>query len=548
MTTPHRDPPMPLVDDFLTAAARARPTREALVCGDVRWTYAELDERASALAASLARRGVERGDRVLILGENSAEVVVSFWAAQRASAVPVVVSPQTKRDKLAYLLADCRPRALIADAALGRVFAGPAMDSPHLATALVAGRGASEALGELNGAETLARAMVEGANLPPPPKTAIDLDLATIIYTSGSTGEPKGVMHTHQSVRAAALSITRYLENDPSDVILAALPLSFDYGLYQVIMAAAAGASVVVERSMAYPARALARVASERITGFPGVPTVFAMMRELAVQGFDLQSVRYVTNTAAALAPSHVAFLRELFPAAAIYSMYGLTECKRVSYLPPSRLEDKADSVGVAIPGTELWIADESGNRLGRGEVGEIVVRGATVMRGYWEKPEATARRLRPGPLPGERVLHTGDLGMLDDEGLLYFVGRSDDVIKSRGEKVAPREVELALLAIPTVREAAVVGEPDPVLGQAIVAYVALAQGAHMNAAAIRRGLRERLESYMVPTRIVLVDELPKTSTGKVKKTDLGGGERGTSREGGEACDETDKDRADVRG
>jgi acyl-CoA synthetase (AMP-forming)/AMP-acid ligase II len=217
----------------------------------------------------------------------------------------------------------------------------------------------------------------------------------------------------------------------------------------------------------------------------------------------------------------HVTLLRELFPTARIYSMYGLTECKRCTYLPPEDLARKPTSVGIAIPNTELWIVDEDGNRVGPNVVGQLVIRGATVMRGYWGKPEQTARKLRPGPLPGEVVLYTGDLCRLDDEGYLYFVARMDDVIKSRGEKVAPKEVESALVDIPGVKEAAVIGVPDEVLGQAVKAFVVCETGVTLSEREVRRACERRLESFMVPRQIVFVPELPRTDTGKVKKTAL---------------------------
>jgi len=258
------------------------------------------------------------------------------------------------------------------------------------------------------------------------------------------------------------------------------------------------------------------------VTGFPGVPTVFATLAEMkTLAGHDLSSVRYVTNTAAALAPKHLAFLRAAFPSARIYSMYGLTECKRCTYLPPEDIERKPGSVGIAIPNTEIWIVDEDGRRVEANRVGQLVVRGATVMRGYWGNPEATARRLRPGPLPGETVLYTGDACRLDEEGYLYFVGRMDDVIKSRGEKVAPREVEAALLAVPGVKEAAVIGVPDDILGEAIKAYIVREAGSALTEKRIQRECQRQLESFMVPKYVVFVPDLPRTSTGKIARKEL---------------------------
>ena len=494
-----------LLHDLLADTARARPEAIAVTSGRATIRYRELARRSDALARTLADAGVERGDRVVIFADNGIDAVVAFWATLKANAVAVIVHPQTKPNKLDYLLADSRARAMIANPHLP--FAEPAAGAVHLRSVLVTGTSEWE------------EAQAAGA---PPVRRCIDIDLAAIIYTSGSTGEPKGVMLTHRNMLAAESSISEYLEIRSDDVILCVLPLAFDYGLYQMIMAVGAGARLVLERSFAFPAEILALVAAERVTGFPGVPTMFATMLAMrSVSKFDLTSIRYVTNTAAALPVKHVLALRDLFPAAKIFSMYGLTECKRCTYLPPEDLVRKPDSVGIAIPNTELWIVDDEDRRLPPGQVGQLVIRGATVMRGYWDKPEATAKKLRPGPLPGEVVLYTGDLCRLDDEGYLYFVARMDDVIKSRGEKVPPKAVESAILDIPGVREVAVIGVPDELLGQAIKAFVVVDPEVALDPAAIQRECRARLESFMVPTQIVLRDALPKSGNGKIQKTDL---------------------------
>jgi acyl-CoA synthetase (AMP-forming)/AMP-acid ligase II len=204
--------------------------------------------------------------------------------------------------------------------------------------------------------------------------------------------------------------------------------------------------------------------------------------------------------------------------------MYGLTECIRASYLPPDRLEEKPDSVGVPIPGTEAWLEDESGRRLDRpGEVGELIVRGPHVMAGYWNRPEETARRLKPGPLPGERVLRTGDLFRRDGEGFLYFHSRKEDLIKTAGERVGPREIENVLHELEAVAEAAVVGVPDPLLGQAVKAVLVLRPGASLTAQEALRHCRKRLERHKVPKQIEFRSELPKTASGKISRIALAG-------------------------
>ena len=521
--------PVPQLHDYLQRSAATVPNQIALVCQQQRLSYAELDARANALAHALIACGVQRGDRVLVYADNTVETVVSFWAVLKANAAVVIVNPLTKRDKLAYLLGDCRPTALITDQHLYGQFAEPVQGCVHLRGVIVSGSIDDERLLALQSADRPAwrwdAALARGDRqypLRPPARRNIDVDLAAIIYTSGSTGDPKGVMLTHRNMLTACASVSAYLEVQPDEVILGVLPLAFDYGLYQMIMAFAAGARLVLERSFAFPAQILNVMVAEGVTAFPGVPTIFAILAELkSLKDYDLSRIRYVTNTAANLPVKHILVLKDLFPQARLYSMYGLTECKRCTYLPPQDIDRKPTSVGIAIPNTELWIVDEEGRKVGPEVVGQLVIRGATVMKGYWEKPEATAKKLKPGPLPGEQVLYTGDYGKLDDEGYLYFVGRMDDVIKSRGEKVAPKEVENALMNIPGVREAAVIGVPDEVLGQAVKAFVVLETGALLDEKQLQKACQSRLENFMVPKFITLVDSLPKTDTGKIKKTGL---------------------------
>ena len=206
--------------------------------------------------------------------------------------------------------------------------------------------------------------------------------------------------------------------------------------------------------------------------------------------------------------------------------MYGLTECKRVSYLPPDQIDVRPASVGRGMPNEEVYIVDDEGHRVAAGVVGELVVRGSNVMKGYWELPEETARRLRPGPLPGEMVLYTGDLFRADDEGFLYFVGRKDDIIKSRGEKVSPREIENVLSNHPEIAEAAVVGVPDDVLGQAIKAIVALRAGSSLTKQEVLRHCAARLEDFMIPKYVEILPAIPKTANGKIDKRQLAGAAR----------------------
>jgi amino acid adenylation domain-containing protein len=504
------------------ASAERNPGKVALVCQGNRYTYGQLESASRELANALVQGGVARGDRVIIFGDNTFETVVSFWAALRANAVASIVSPLTKADKLTYYLNDCRATALITDGHLTPVFADAAPRSEHLKVIVCSGAIDKEKTSHLKSLVSWDSALQAQRDKPAPARSCIDIDLASIIYTSGSTGDPKGVMLTHRNMLTACESISTYLGVAEDEVILGVLPLAFDYGLYQMIMAFRMGARLVLERSFTYTAQVLNKVVEEQVTGFPGVPTIFAILAELKnLKSYDFSKIRYVTNTAAALPVKHILMLKDIFPKARIFSMYGLTECKRCTYLPPEDLERKPTSVGVAIPNTEMWLVDENDQRLGPNQVGQLVIRGATVMAGYWEKPEATAKKLKPGPLPGERVLYTGDYCRMDEEGYLYFVSRMDDVIKSRGEKVAPKEVEIALMNIPGVKEAAVIGVPDEVLGQAVKAIVVLEAGAQLSDKEIQRECQKRLENFMVPKFVSFVPELPKTTTGKIKKTGL---------------------------
>ncbi len=509
------------VEEFLERSFKTSPNKTALVCGGGRYTYAEVERACNRLAHSLLAKGVERGDRVAVYLENSFEAVAAIFGVLKAGGVFLVVNPTTKPDKLAYVLNNCRARALITDGPKLASAAEALAAAPHL-RAIWASRvgGNDHAAGKpvLPFEAVLAD---ESAPDTAPRKTCIDVDLAALIYTSGSTGRPKGVMLTHLNIVSAATSITSYLENTADDIILNVLPLSFDYGLYQVLMAFKMGATIVLERSFTYPYAVIDLLIREKVTGLPVVPTICAILLQLDLSKYSFPALRYITNTAAVLPAEHIGRLRRLFPHVKIYSMYGLTECKRVSYLPPDQVDIRPDSVGRGMPNEEVYLVDNDGRRLPNGSTGELVVRGSNVMKGYWELPEETARMLKPGPLPGESVLYTGDLFRTDDEGYLYFIGRKDDIIKSRGEKVSPREVEDVLHGIPGVAEAAVVGVPDTILGQAIKAFVRVQEGAELTGQDVLRHCAQRMEDFMVPKYVEFRETLPKSANGKIDKKAL---------------------------
>jgi long-chain acyl-CoA synthetase len=470
---------------LLEHADRA-PDGLALSDGSATLTWASL-ERASALAARrLIRAGTEPGDRVVVRMANTVDAVTAAWAVLRAGAVLVPVAADSRPARIATIAADCgaqttvTPETLLAD--LG--------SEGHAAN------------------HTLPR--------------RIDVDLAAIIYTSGTSGEPKGVMLAHRNLTNTTAAIATYLGQAQEDVICCLLPLAFSYGLFQALTAGLVGSTLLLERSFAFPFDVLRRAEAHRVTIFPAVPTVFAkLLAMLPIADLDLGSIRIMTNAAAALPPTHLGRLCDAFPAMRFFAMYGQTECTRATYLDPSLARSHPHSVGRAIPNCEAYLIDDAGRRLPDGSEGELVIRGANVMRGYWNRPRETDEKLVPGPTPGERVLRTGDRFRSDAHGLLTFVSRSDEIFKCRGEKVAPCAIEHVLCELPEVAMAAVIGVDDPNDGTAIKAIVVPRAGCELTEARIRQHCRSALDAALMPRFIELRDELPTTASGKVRKLDL---------------------------
>lgn len=490
------------LDGDLRAAAALHPEHQAVVAPERTLSYADLDRAADRVAVGLRELGVSPGDRVALVLPNGAELPEAVYGTLRARAAFIPLNPTIKEGKLADVIERSGAAAIICDS-----------ERAPIVEAAAASAGGSAVVSDLS---SLGRARATGDPRP------LDLDLAAVLFTSGSTGEPKGVTLTNRNMAFVAGSIVEYLEMARDDRILCVLPLSFTYGLYQLLTCVRVGATLVLEAGFTYPGRVVQTLEAERITGLPAVPTVFGVL--VALRGLaerELPHLRFLTNAGAALPAAMLAAVRRTFPGARLYSMYGQTECARVCYLPPDELDARPMSVGIAIPGTEAWVEDDAGRVAPAGEVGELMVRGSHVMQGYWEDEEGTAQRLRPGRWPWERVLATGDLFRQDAEGYLYFVSRRDDLIKSRGEKVVPREVEEVLHAIAGVREAAVVGVPDELLGQAVHAHVAPESGVELGTDELRRHCAERLEVHMIPRRVTLHAALPRTANGKIDRRAL---------------------------
>ena len=506
-----------LLHHAFARTAQRLADKPALVSVDERICYGELLERVHVLAGTLRGDGVERGDRVLALLDNGVEFAVAVHAVLAVGAVFVPVGALVKAQKLEFIARDTRACALLTQARLADTWR-PVL---HAATSLRCCRVAGDTRGL--DADVRVRPWPSHGDTGHRQEPASGPhELATLVYTSGTTGVPKGVMLTHANILSAWTSIQDYLGLREDDVIGLSLPAAFSYGLNNLMMGLAIGATVVLDRSAAFPVKVAQMLARERVTVFPGVPTLFASLLGLQdLARFDFGALRLLTNAAAALPEPHVRRLRAAFPEARLISMYGMSECIRASYLPPAEIDRRPGSVGRGILHQTHWLVDEAGQRLPDGSIGELVVSGPHVMQGYWERPAETGARLEPGPIDGERMFHTGDIFRSDADGYLYFVSRKDDIINTRGEKVAPREVENAIYQLDAVAACAVVGVADSVLGEAVKAYVTLRPGCRVAERDIVRHCLARLESYMAPKFVEIVDELPRTESGKIRHASL---------------------------
>lgn len=375
------------LSDELRATATRCPDHVAIVAGERRLSYAELDLAVDRFATGLRMLGVQRGDRVAVILRNGIEPAIAIYGAMRAGAGFTPLNPTAKAQKLAHLLEHSGAVAAVCSAEIAETVRVAGTRAPSFRHLIVAGDPVQDA----ESFEELA------ATEPAAMREVLDVDLAAIIYTSGSTGMPKGAVFLHRNMHFVSGSIVEYLGLSGDDRILCVLPLSHTYGLYHLIMAVRVGATLVLEHGMSFPGQIVEVLEREAITVLPGVPTVWQVLislRGLAERA--LPHLRLLTNAGAALSVTQLAETRRTFPNALMFSMYGQTECKRVCFLPPDQLETRPESVGIAIPGTEVWIEDEAGDKVAPDEVGELVIRGDHVMQGYWNDPEGTASKLKP--------------------------------------------------------------------------------------------------------------------------------------------------------
>lgn len=511
---------MNLLHDLFDISASRFPNNEALRGRGQSTSYAELQRRSHALAASLRARGIGRGDRVAIYLQNRAEVIETALACGRLGAIFVPINPLLKARQLEYVINDAGAKALIASQTAAVMVEDSIPRCPTISTVLwcdvVQARSASLQYDQLLGGGD--------AEVHSP---AIENDPAALLYTSGSTGRPKGVVVSHRNLVAGALTVSSYLRNTASDRILAALPLSFDYGLSQVTTAFAVGACAVLSH-FSMPAALLQDMVTERITALAGVPTMWMHLATAEWPAPVVKSLRYITNSGGALPVSVIKNLQSRLPSTQIFCMYGLTEAFRSTYLEPAQLEQHLGSIGKAIPGQEILVLDAAGNECKPGEVGELVHRGSLVSLGYWNDAQLTQQRFKPLPkrlsqLSGEEIaVWSGDLVKTDAQGFIYFIGRRDNLIKSSGYRISPSEIEEIVAELSMVVESAAVGLPDEGLGQRIVVAVVVGPNAPADVAErIRQHCRMQMPAYMVPAEVHVMLQLPRNANGKCDRNAL---------------------------
>ena len=507
-----------LIHQMLRSSASRLPDKEALVHGNERLTYREVVRRVSSLASGLNQCGIRRGERIGILLEPSVAQAVSIFAASQANAVFVPINAALFPQQVAHIARDCGMSALITTRKKLGTLADVMKEIPTLRFCVALGAGIEpEGSGPVFEFEELSR--LDG----PTRDLNIENDLAGLLYTSGSTGKPKGVMLSHAQVMAGSSIVSTYLGITERERILAALPFSFDAGLNQLMTAMQQGGTLALI-NFVFARDIVEALRREQITGLAGVPTLWSLLAQ-STSTLDRHAyphLRYITNTGGAMPQSVLQTLRRVLPETKIFLMYGLTEAFRSTYLPPEELDRRPTSMGRAIPDTEILVINEQGQPCKPGEIGELVHRGPTISMGYWGQPDLTARALRPHPfLPPELgsrelVCYSGDLVKADEDGFLYFVGRRDTMIKTSGFRVSPTEVEEVLFQSGSIQGAAVIGVPDDVLGQHIKGFVVPRAQTRVETAELIEFCAARLPRYMVPKQIEILDELPKTSSGKV--------------------------------
>ena len=503
------------IHHLLARVAAAAPQSAALSYKQETISYGVLWDAARAAAVRLQELGLQRGDRVAIYLEKRIELVVAMFATSAAGGVFVPINHVLKAAQVGHILHDSGARFLVTSA--DRLAQLPSVIADGSVEHVVV-------VGAVEGADFAGyrafplRDSSESATEASVP-AAIDIDPAAILYTSGSTGKPKGVVLSHRNLIVGAESVSTYLGNTSDDVILSILPLSFDAGLSQVTTAFAVGAHCVLMNYL-LPRDVPKLCAQHGVTGITGVPPLWLQIADVAWTAAAAARVRYWANTGGRMPRTVLDRLRSIFTSADPYLMYGLTEAFRSTYLDPREVDRHPDSIGKAIPNAEILVLRPDGTRCAPGEEGELVHRGALVALGYWNDPEHTAERYRPVHHPGqpwrapELAVWSGDTVVADEDGFLYFVGRTDEMIKTSGYRVSPTEIEEAAYATGVVRDAVALGIEEVGIGHSIVLVATMVEGV-LDTAVLLSALRQALPLYMVPSRIDIRDELPRSPNGK---------------------------------
>ncbi len=485
------------LSDFLSQASLLFSGRAFLVTDDKSLTFGEAAALVHRVASGFVKLGVNLGDRVLIVSENRLELPIATLAATRAGAVFSVLTSQITAESFQRIVGQCEPALVLLEAK--RADLHPLCGSAKVVSL-------DEDFAELGETEAIELPKPGGGDA-----------LAFLVFTSGSTGMPRGVMLSHANVEFVTRAIMARLQYRETDRIGVFLPLSFDYGFYQIFYALMTGAALYIGRpEMSGPElpRILAR---HEISVLPGVPTLFAgLIKMQSWRPVPLPHLRALTNTGDHLPLPHIRQLQQLFPQARVFPMYGLTECKRVSILLPEEINAHENSVGRALAGTEVWTESPEGQRLPPGEVGEFIVSGPNVGLGYWRAPEETAKRYRSLP-DGKRLLVTGDFGAVDAEGFLHFHARSDFMIKHKGHRMSPVEIEEAACRLPQIVAAGCIKDE----AQDKLCLFLSTQGERLEDAALLADLALHLERSKVPDRLIYLDDLPRTANQKVDRKAL---------------------------
>jgi acyl-CoA ligase (AMP-forming) (exosortase A-associated) len=515
------------IHHLLAEAAESHGDSASLTFKDVTVTYAQLWRDVADMGAALIACGLSRRDRVAVYLDKRIETVTSLFGVSAAGGVFVPVNPLLRARQVGYILQDCDTRILITSPERLDLLHEELKKCKSVEQVVLVGPDpASPSRLEEHCDYTVSRWPLASDGGSISSVRAIDMDMAAIMYTSGSTGQPKGVVLSHRNLIAGAESVSHYLGNNSGDVILSALPFSFDAGFSQLTTAFSVGAHVVLLNYF-LPDEVVRLCARHRVTGITGVPPLWIQIAEQDWPAEAAGHLRYFANTGGRMPKATLDKLRSLFPGAKPYLMYGLTEAFRSTYLDPAQVDRRPGSIGKAIPNAGILVVRPDGSLCEPGEEGELVHRGALVAMGYWNDPERTAERFRPAPareqglVSEEIAVWSGDAVVMDEEGFLFFVGRKDDMIKTSGYRVSPTEIEEAAYDTGLVRDAVAIGVDDPKLGQRVVLVVSPARDAKMDLDVLLGRMRNALPLYMLPKRIDVRSDIPRSPNGKFDRTQL---------------------------